>query len=158
MPGQDEIARRTMITEAAVEADATQDGKAMRLGPKQRDLIRETESRHARGSRGEFTADLRRLVRLRIEGVNVTHAAVQKQHDARFGPRSIRGVSGKPGMIANDPRKCDQPPAVQQLPSSWTIAGRHWARLLRNGATMLAGIAGAVKGEQVKFRRSGDGS
>jgi hypothetical protein len=38
-------------------------------------------------NRGELTADLRRLIQLRIYSVEVTHAVVEKEEDARIGGR-----------------------------------------------------------------------
>src|SRR5262249_54076858 len=71
-------------------------------------------------NRGEITADFSRLIRLRIHGVEVTHAAVEEEENARIGGRLFPG--SRDGPQVNEARQgsvgCRQQAPRQELSAS----------------------------------------
>src|SRR5438445_5911504 len=92
-----------MVAETTLEADGPNDGAAVHLPGHQRKVLGNEYLRGRGTDGGEFAAYFRRLVRLGIQGVEVAHAAVEENEDARIG-------TGRPLRR----RDCPQPQEIPQ--------------------------------------------
>src|SRR5262249_43959181 len=72
-------------------ADGADDGEPVRLAGQEGKVLGDEGPGDGGADGAELAADFRRLVRLGVEGVEVTHAAVEEDEDAAFGGRSLRG-------------------------------------------------------------------